>query len=88
MQLLYVARFSRTKNILVGFPTCGKMGDSNAWDMLVAEEPIERKKSASPSTSRMESQVVKLDEAELHALGLDKEDIAEEAERRRKSRSK
>ncbi|KAK6732642.1 hypothetical protein RB195_016793 [Necator americanus] len=64
------------------------MGDSNAWDMLVAEEPIERKKSASPSTSRVESQVVKLDEAELHALGLDKEDIAEEAERRRKSRSK
>ncbi|EPB75786.1 hypothetical protein ANCCEY_05144 [Ancylostoma ceylanicum] len=64
------------------------MGDSNAWDMLA--EP-ERKKSASPGTTRVDSQVVKLDDAELQALGLDKDEIAEEAERQyghRKSRSK
>ncbi|RCN27686.1 hypothetical protein ANCCAN_24410 [Ancylostoma caninum] len=64
------------------------MGDSNAWDMLA--EP-ERKKSASPGSTRLDSQVIKLDDAELQALGLDKDEIAEEAERqcaRRKSRSK
>ncbi|KHJ92886.1 hypothetical protein OESDEN_07214 [Oesophagostomum dentatum] len=70
------------------------MGDSNAWDML--EEPADRKKSTSPSGSRVEehngvSQMLKLDEAELQALGIDKEEIAEAAERhrtQRKSRSK
>ncbi|EYC25413.1 hypothetical protein Y032_0012g1877 [Ancylostoma ceylanicum] len=63
------------------------MGDSNAWDMLA--EP-ERKKSASPGEVSS-LQVVKLDDAELQALGLDKDEIAEEAERQyghRKSRSK
>ncbi|CAJ0607698.1 unnamed protein product [Cylicocyclus nassatus] len=63
------------------------MADSNAWDMLA--ERFERKKSTSPS-SRADD-LLKLDDAELRALGLDKEEIAEEAERhrsQRRSRSK
>ncbi|VDM76584.1 unnamed protein product, partial [Strongylus vulgaris] len=64
------------------------MTDSNAWDMLA--ERSDKRKSTSPSTSRKDD-VLKLDEAGLQALGLDKEEIAEEAERHRahrKSRSK
>ncbi|WKX96178.1 hypothetical protein Q1695_012545 [Nippostrongylus brasiliensis] len=69
------------------------MGDSNAWDML---EHSQERKSSSPRRDSQRGvsetverkagvfqQMIKLDEAELQALGLAKEDIAEEAERQR-----
>lgn len=55
------------------------MGDSNAWDMLEHEQ---ERKASTPRRSDSQ-QMIKIDDVELQALGLAKEDIAEEAERQR-----
>ncbi|KAK5968535.1 hypothetical protein GCK32_013035 [Trichostrongylus colubriformis] len=66
------------------------MSDTNAWDMI-GGSPSELKSSSSPGSyiDRLESQqMIKIDDAELQALGLAKEDIAEEAERQRADRKR
>ncbi|VDM53937.1 unnamed protein product [Angiostrongylus costaricensis] len=58
------------------------MCDYNAWDMF--GEPPES--STVPRSAQSDSQLVKIHDSELQALGLDKEKIAEEAERQRADR--
>ncbi|XGW10154.1 hypothetical protein V3C99_011993 [Haemonchus contortus] len=69
------------------------MTDTNAWDMI-ADPPSELRSSSSRGSraefmeSQVSQQMIKIDEAELQALGLAKEDIAEEAERQRADRKR
>ncbi|KAE9412939.1 hypothetical protein Angca_006255 [Angiostrongylus cantonensis] len=58
------------------------MCDYNAWDMF--GEPPES--STALRSAQSDSQLVKIHDSELQALGLDKEKIAEEAERQRADR--
>ncbi|KAJ1358080.1 Ion channel regulatory protein unc-93 [Parelaphostrongylus tenuis] len=59
------------------------MGDPNAWDMF--GEPAESS-TGSRSGQSDSQQLVKIHDSELQALGLNKEKIAEEAERQRVDR--
>ncbi|PIO68050.1 hypothetical protein TELCIR_10177 [Teladorsagia circumcincta] len=69
------------------------MGDINAWDMI-GGTPSEMRSSSSRGSradlmeSQISQQMIKIDDAELQALGLAKEDIAEEAERQRADRKR